>query len=167
MQKPHHHIITNTAFSALILIAAFLLAIFFYFHYSAPKIILGDGIKGPKGMVWVPGGEFVMGSESRLAKANEKPAHKVRVDGFWMDQTHVTNDQFAAFVKATGYVTTAEQKSKDKTIIPGAKVFIGTNNPVPLNDESQWWQFVPGANWDHPQGPKSNIIGRGDYPVVQ
>ncbi|MDR3491263.1 MAG: formylglycine-generating enzyme family protein [Gammaproteobacteria bacterium] len=136
-----------------------------------------------KGMVWIPGGEFMMGSDSHLAKANERPAHLVRINGFWMDQTDVTNAQFAAFVKATHYVTTAEQKPdwetlrvqllpgtpkpSDEQLVPGAMVFVGTKNAVPLDDASQWWRFVPQTNWRHPNGPDSNIIGKEDYPVVQ
>lgn len=138
---------------------------------------------GPAGMAWIPGGEFIMGSESPLARPNERPAHRVKVDGFWMDKTDVTNAQFAEFVKATGYVTTAEQKPDWETIrvqlipgvpkppeeklIPGAMVFVGTDHTVPLDDVSQWWRFVPGANWRHPQGPDSNIIGKENHPVVQ
>src|SRR6185369_9380283 len=135
---------------------------------SAPAIVEGDGIRGPKGMTWVPGGEFLMGSDHKLAQKNERPAHKVRVHGFWMDKTHVTNAQFAAFVKATGYVTTAERKPDwetmkvqlfpgtpkppDSLLVPGAMVFVGTAKPVPLNDYSRWWAWVPGADWRHPQG---------------
>lgn len=137
----------------------------------------------PQGMVWVPGGEFLMGSNSRLAKSNEQPAHKVRVSGFWIDKTDVTNAQFAAFVKATGYVTTAEKKPDWETIkvqlppgtpkppeeklVAGAMVFVGTRAPVPLDDNALWWRFVPGADWRHPQGPESNISGKENYPVVQ
>jgi formylglycine-generating enzyme required for sulfatase activity len=147
------------------------------------QIIEGDGVKGPKGMVWVAGGEFLMGSDHKLAQRNERPAHEVRVHGFWMDQTHVTNAQFAAFVKATGYVTTAERKPDwetlkvqlppgtarpaDSALVPGAMVFVGTDRPVPLNDYSQWWAYVPGADWRHPQGPGSGIEGKDDHPVVQ
>lgn len=149
----------------------------------APKVIEGDGIRGPRGMMWIPGGEFIMGSDDRLAKPNERPAHKVRVSGFWIDRTPVTNAQFAAFVTATGYVTTAERppvwdtlkgqlppetpKPPDEVLVPGAMVFIGTERPVDLNDYTQWWQYVPGANWRHPQGPGSSIVGRDDHPVVQ
>jgi len=124
-----------------------------------------------------------MGSDHKLAQRNERPAHKVRVGGFWMDRTHVTNAQFAAFVKATGYVTTAERKPDwetlrvqlppgmprppDSMLVPGAMVFVGTDRPVPLNDYSRWWAYMPGANWRHPQGPKSSIEGKDDHPVVQ
>lgn len=148
-----------------------------------PVVILSDGVNAPKGMSWIPGGEFMMGSNHKLAQRNERPAHLVRVHGFWMDQTHVTNDQFAEFVKETGYQTTAERKPDWETIrvqlppgipkppnsvfVPGAMVFVGTDRPVNLNDASQWWQYMPGADWRHPQGPLSNIEGKGDYPVVQ
>src|SRR5215471_2514399 len=83
---------------------------------AGPKVVEGDGVSGPRGMVWVPGGEFLMGSDHQLAQVNERPAHKVRVHGFWMDRTHITNAQFAAFIKATGYVTTAERKPDWETI---------------------------------------------------
>jgi formylglycine-generating enzyme len=106
-------------------------------------------------MVWVPGGEFLMGSDHKLAQKNERPAHKVRVHGFWMDRTHVTNAQFADFVKATGYVTTAEKrpdwdtikvqvapgtpKPPDSALVARAMVFVGTDRPAPLADYSRWW----------------------------
>lgn len=136
-----------------------------------------------KGMAFIPGGEFVMGSNSKLAKNNERPAHKVRIHPFWMDKTDVTNAQFAAFVQATGYVTTAEKKPDwetikvqvlpgtpkpaDENLAAGAMVFVGTKQPVPLDEPSQWWRYVPGADWRHPKGPGSNIAGKDDHPVVQ
>jgi formylglycine-generating enzyme len=147
------------------------------------KVVLGDGVSGPEGMVWVPAGEFLMGSDSKQAQVNEKPTHKVNVSGFWMDTHHVTNAEFARFVKATGYVTTAERKLDWETmkvqvqpgtpkppasaLVPGAMVFVGTESKVPLNDYSQWWRFVQGADWRHPTGPKSNIKGKDEHPVVQ
>ena len=150
---------------------------------AAPLVILGDGVTTPAGMAWVPAGEFLMGSDSSLAQPNERPAHQVKVGGFWMDVTHVTNDQFAEFVKATGYVTTAERKPDWETIraqlpagvprppedvlVPGAMVFVGTSGPVDLSQYWQWWQYVPGANWRQPQGPGSSIDDKGDHPVVQ
>jgi formylglycine-generating enzyme len=150
---------------------------------TAPEIHLGDGVSEPKGMAWIPGGEFLMGSDHKKAQANEKPTHKVKVSGFWMDVTHVTNDQFAKFVKEANYKTTAEQVPDWETIrvqlplgtpkppvsvfVPGAMVFVGTKAKVNLNDYSQWWAYVPGANWRHPTGPQSNIEGKGNHPVVQ
>lgn len=149
----------------------------------AVEAVLGDGVTSPAGMAWVPGGEFTMGSDHELAYPNERPARRVSVDGFWIDVTHVTNDEFAAFVEATGYVTTAERvpdwesirvqlppgtpRPPDEVFVPGAMVFVGTDAPVPLHDASQWWRYVPGADWRHPQGPDSSIEGKGDHPVVQ
>lgn len=148
-----------------------------------PQVIVGDGVSTPAGMAWVPPGEFLMGSDSKLAQPNEQPAHPVRVQGFWMDLTHVTNDQFAEFVRQTGYVTTAERKPDwetirvqlppgtprppDEVLVPGAMVFVGTQGPVSLADYWQWWRYVPGANWRQPQGPGSSIADKGDHPVVQ
>ena len=123
------------------------------------EIVLGDGVTGPADMVWVPGGEFLMGSDSRLAQPNEKPAHPVRVGGFWMDVTHVTNQDFARFVEETGYVTTAQRKPDWETIrvqlppgtprppeevlVSGAMVFTGTSAPANLMHYWQWWTYVP------------------------
>lgn len=163
----------------IIIILLLIITVLWRMHFFAsPKAPLVT-----QGMVWIPGGDFLMGNNSRLAKANEKPTHKVHISSFWIDQTDVTNAQFAAFVKATGYKTTAERKPEWATLkvqlapgiarppaaklVPGAMVFVGTHSPVPLNDNSQWWRFVPGANWRHPQGPSSNIIGKEDHPVVQ
>jgi len=145
--------------------------------------ILGNGVDTPRDMAWVPGGVFLMGSDSKLTSPNERPAHKVRVRGFWMDVTDVTNDQFAEFVRQTGYVTTAQRKPDWETIrvqlppgtpkppeevlVPGAMVFTGTTAPVRLDEYWRWWRFVPGADWRHPQGPGSSIEGKGDHPVVQ
>ena len=154
-------------------------------HASAPRptVIVGDGIHGPRDMAWIPGGEFLMGSDHKLAQPNERPTHRVRVHGFWMDRTHVTNAQFRAFVAATGYLTTAERKPDwetlrvqlppdtprppEEVLVPGALVFIGTEQPVNLRDVSQWWTFVLGASWKAPRGPGSNIDGKDNHPVVQ
>lgn len=148
-----------------------------------PAIRIGDGIATPANMAWIPGGEFLMGSDYRLARPEERPAHAVRVKSFWMDLTHVTNAQFAAFVGETGYVTTAERvpdwetirvqlppgvpRPPDDALVPGAMVFVGTSRPVNLIDYAQWWRYVPGANWRAPQGPGSDITGKEDHPVVQ
>ncbi|RJF92753.1 formylglycine-generating enzyme family protein [Noviherbaspirillum saxi] len=161
---------------------------FFSWHAESaqthpPVVVLGDGIHGLKGMVYIPAGEFRMGSDHQLAQPNERPAHKVRVHGFWMDRHHVTNAEFRQFVDATGYVTTAERKPDwetlkaqlppgtlqppDSALVAGAMVFVGTARPVPLQDYSQWWRYVPGADWRHPNGPGSSIDGKDDHPVVQ
>jgi formylglycine-generating enzyme len=137
----------------------------------------------PAGMVWIPGGEFTMGTDSDLGWPDEKPAHRVRVDGFWMDDHEITNAEFGKFVEATGYKTTAEKpvdwedlkkqlapgtpKPPDEKLQPGSLVFTPTAGPVPLNDYTQWWKWTPGANWKHPEGPESNLDGRENHPVVQ
>lgn len=91
----------------------------------------------------------------------ERPERTVTVPGFWIDAGPVTNDQFAAFVAATGYATEAE-----RTPPPGSAVFTPPPGPVPLDDERQWWQFVEGATWSRPQGPGSSVLGRERHPVV-
>ena len=137
----------------------------------------------PAGMVWIPAGQFEMGGIGPEARQDEFPIHRVKVDGFWMDETVVTNAQFRAFVKATGYLTTAERKPDweemrktlppgtpkppDDVLVPGSLVFTPTEGPVPLTDVSQWWHWVPGASWQHPLGPKSSLARKDDdYPVV-
>ena len=102
------------------------------------------------------------------------PIHRVFVDGFWMDETEVTNDQFARFVAATGYRTVAEYAPKAEDfpgadpalLVPGAAVFVRPEGPVTLEDPLQWWRYVPGAQWRHPEGPGSDIDGKGNRPVV-
>jgi len=149
----------------------------------SPQVVLSDGVNAPKGMALIPGGKFLMGSDHKLSQINERPTHWVSVSGFWMDVTHVTNDQFSLFVSATHYITTAEKQPDWETVrvqlppgtprpdhgklVPGAMVFTGTAKRVRLDDFSQWWAYVPGANWKHPQGPKSSIVDKGSHPVVQ
>ncbi len=109
------------------------------------------------------------------AMRDARPIHRVAVDGFWMEATEVTNEQFARFVKATGYMTVAERKptraefpdAPEANLVAGSVVFNPTERPVRLDDHYQWWKCVPGANWRHPMGPESDIKGRGKYPVVQ
>ncbi|MGE4488621.1 MAG: formylglycine-generating enzyme family protein [Kiritimatiellales bacterium] len=136
----------------------------------------------PAGMVWIPAGEFTMGSTDSFAKPDEQPLHRVRLDGFWISRTPITNDQFAEFVKATGYVTTAERPPSMEEVMaqmpPGMEpppadvlvaaslVFKPTTIPVPLNNPLIWWEWTPGADWRHPEGPESSIEGKGNHPVV-
>lgn len=124
------------------------------------------------GMILIPGGTFRMGSDRHYPE--EAPVHRVSVDAFWMDRTPVTNRQFKNFVRATGYVTTAEV-APDPADYPGALphmiyagslVFSPPGHPVDLKDWSQWWQFMKGANWRRPYGPKSNINALDSHPVV-
>ncbi len=136
----------------------------------------------PPGMVWIPGGEYSMGSDDPTplvcggpdSMPDARPVHHVYVDGFWMDITEVTNAQFAAFVKATGYVTVAEKaptKEEFPTAPPenlkaGSTVFTPTDKPISLSDHYQWWRYQHGANWQHPEGPDTSIEGKDNYPVV-
>jgi len=125
----------------------------------------------PEGMVWIPGGEFWMGADEF---PDAQPWHRVSVDGFWMDKTEITNDQFAKFVKATKYVTLAEQAPRTEdfpgappeNLVAGSVVFSPPDHPVKLNDHFQWWNYVKGADWRHPEGPNSTVKDRGNYPVV-
>jgi sulfatase modifying factor 1 len=135
------------------------------------------------GMVWIPGGTFVMGSEELDSKPDERPAHLVRIDPFWLDETEVTNAQFRRFVEATGYRTIAERKPDweelkkqlppgtlqppPSMLVPGSLVFEPTDHPVPLDNHARWWAWVAGADWKHPTGPSSTIEGKDDHPVVQ
>lgn len=125
-----------------------------------------------RGMIFVPGGTFRMGSDTHYPE--EAPAHNVTVDGFWIDSTPVTNKQFEKFVQDTGHVTFAETVPDLKNypdavpelIFAGSLVFVQPKHPVDLHDWSQWWNLMPGANWRHPYGPKSNIKGLESHPVV-
>src|SRR5436305_10908939 len=139
--------------------------------------------KAPEGMVWIPGGGCSMGADMTgsgscgMPRASNEagPIHRVRVDGFWMDATAVTNEQFEQFVKATGYVTIAERAptkeefptAPSENLLAGSVVFAPTGHEVRLDNYFQWWTYVPGANWRHPLGPSSDIKGKEKYPVVQ
>ena len=147
---------------------------------SVPKP--DEGQRPPAGMVWIPGGEFWMGTDSQEAWEDERPAHPVKVNGFWMDATEVTNAEFRLFVEATGFVTTAERAPTleeimaqsppgtppppKESLVPGSLVFTPPDHPVPLDDFTQWWQWTPGASWHHPEGPGSDLVGRENHPVV-
>src|SRR6185436_11948575 len=123
-------------------------------------------------MVFIPGGPFRMGSDKHYPE--EAPVHRVTVDGFWIDHAPVTNRQFKEFVKATGHVTFAEIPPDPKDypgalphmLYAGSLVFSPPPHAVDLRDWSQWWQFMRGANWRHPYGPKTNINAFDNHPVV-
>ena len=144
-----------------------------------------NGIDTPAGMVWIPGGIIEQGAVpgDQMAMEHEKPVHRVAIDGFFMDNTEVTNAEFKAFVDATKYATVAEReidweemrkqlpegtpKPHDSIMRPGSLTFKKTSAPVRnLYDFSQWWQWTIGANWKHPDGPESSLIGKGNEPVV-
>ena len=141
-----------------------------------------DEAKARSGMVWIPGGEFIMGTDDPESYETERPAHTVQVSGFWMDETEVTNAQFKVFTDATQYVTVAERKpdweelkkqvppgvSKppDSLLVAGSLTFKKPSEPVVEYDYSLWWKWQPGADWRHPEGKGSNLEGRWNHPVV-
>lgn len=151
---------------------------------------IGEGVTGPTaaekaahpGMVWVAGGTFRMGADNAQGSEDEYPKHTVTVSGFWIDATEVTNGQFAAFVKATGYITTAErkpdweelkkqlppgtEKPDESLLAPASLVFSQPDHAVSLSDYAQWWSWEKGASWKHPHGPGSDLKGKEHYPVV-
>ena len=133
-------------------------------------------------MKWIPSGTFSMGANNEQARKDEYPVHKVKINGFWMDETEVTNQQFKEFIDATNYITYAERtpdweeiklqlppgipKPHDSLLIAGSLVFKPSDTEVDLNDYGQWWIWVNGANWKHPMGSDSSIEGKENYPVV-
>ncbi len=136
----------------------------------------------PPGMVLIPGGEFVMGTEGETVHKNEQPAHRVKIKALFMDEHEVTNAQFREFVDATKYVTTAEKppdweelkqqlppgtpKPPAEMLVAGSMVFLPTKSPVPTDNAALWWKWTPGAYWNHPEGPGSNLEGRENHPVI-
>jgi formylglycine-generating enzyme required for sulfatase activity len=139
---------------------------------AAGSQVAEQAAPGSEEMVWIPGGEFTMGSDRHYLE--EAPAHRVRVDGFWMDRTTVTNQDFARFVAATGHVTLAEKpadprkypNAQPELLVPSSVVFKKAPHKVGLGDHFQWWTYVAGADWRHPRGPDSSIEGLDDHPVV-
>jgi sulfatase modifying factor 1 len=133
-------------------------------------------------MAWIEGGTYMMGADNKQALEDEYPKHKVTVNGFWIDRTEVTNGQFSAFARATGYVTTAERKpdwatlkeqlppgtaKPEESVLEAASlVFSPPDHAIALDDYSQWWSWKKGADWKHPRGPGSTIKGKERYPVV-
>lgn len=135
----------------------------------------------PEGMVWIPEGFYTIGSEDKFANRDEGPTYKAYIDGFWMDETEVTNAQFRKFVNATGYKTMAERpvdwnemkkmlppgtaRPHDSILRPGSLVF-QPHSDANLFDMSQWWVWINGADWQHPYGPGSDIKAKENHPVV-
>jgi formylglycine-generating enzyme required for sulfatase activity len=126
------------------------------------------------GMVHIPAGTFWMGCEVPSFK-DVRPVHQVRIESFWLDKTPVTNEEFARFVRSTGYKTIAQRKpdAKDfpgapaENLVPGSMVFTPPSHPVSKQSHYSWWRYVPGADWQHPEGPASSLAGRSKHPVVQ
>lgn len=144
-------------------------------HVAAPAARHVDppGRPPAKDMVWVPGGTYTMGS-SLADYPEEGPPHPVTVDGFWMDETAVTVAQYRRFIKDTGYVTVAQRPIDPKDyplidpslLVPGSLVFRPTRGPVDLTRITNWWHYVPGADWAHPEGPDSDAGGKERHPAV-
>lgn len=144
--------------------------------------LIQEGNTDHSEMVYIPAGEFLMGATDNEGRADEYPQHKVKISAFWIDKTEVTNASFSKFVKATGYVTTAERKPDweelkvqlpegtpkphDSVLIASSLVFSAPKKVNNLNDASQWWVWKKGADWKHPDGPNSTIKGKENYPVV-
>jgi formylglycine-generating enzyme required for sulfatase activity len=139
---------------------------------TKPAPLSGHTAAPNDNMVRIPGGTFRMGSDNHYPE--EAPAHRVHIAPFWIDRTPVTNRQFRTFVEATGHVTFAEIPPDPKDypgalphmLYAGSLVFDPPRHAVDLQDWSQWWTFLKGANWRHPYGPNSNIGGLDNHPVV-
>ncbi|WP_443939263.1 formylglycine-generating enzyme family protein [Pedobacter sp. MW01-1-1] len=160
-----------------------LLAVFLFQCKSKEADSAEANHNAPEGMVLIPGGTFTMGESNDPNGANNINAYGVELDSFYMDQTEVTNKQFAQFVKETNYVTVAERpidweeikkqlppgvpKPDASKLLPGALIFDPQKDIANLYDISQWWTWKTGADWKHPNGPESSIEGKDDYPVVQ
>ena len=144
-------------------------------------VISWNSEPAPEGMVWIPTGTFFMGTDDPEF-ADASPVHEVELVGFWMDKTEVTNEQFAKFAEATGYLTIAERQPKiedfpeevrgglkPELLVPGSAVFTppaGKKTVAECNRCGDWWVYVPGACWRHPEGPVSSLAGRERHPVV-
>jgi formylglycine-generating enzyme required for sulfatase activity len=139
--------------------------------YSGLPAAAPPNSEAPAGMVFVPGGSFVMGSSN--AYPEERPPRRAMVSAFWIDRHEVTNAQFAAFVAATGYRTVAERglSARDypdlppEALVPGSMVFVAPEKGARIRN-NDWWRYVPGADWRHPDGPDSSIAGKDNHPVV-
>ncbi|WP_462261535.1 formylglycine-generating enzyme family protein [Ferruginibacter sp.] len=149
---------------------------------QADTTTMGTATASHEGMVWMEGSTFLMGATDNEGRSDEYPQHEVKLDGFWMDVTEVTNAQFKKFVDATGYITTAEKvpdwedmkkqlppdtpKPPDSVLVAASLVFTPTQRAVSLTDALQWWAWKKGADWKHPQGEGSSIAGKDNLPVV-
>ncbi len=166
---------TRVLWGVGLLVAAYFAGYFF-------RALSDHWVVAPPGMVWIPGGEFIMGANGETKQKNELPSHTVSVNGFFMDETEVSNAQFQKFVAETGYITTAERpvdwvelrkhfpagtpKPPEERLVPASLVFVVPIEEVTSNDMTKWWTWTPGANWSHPEGPESDLVGREDHPVV-
>lgn len=140
---------------------------------QAKEKVKAPGLAPFENMAWIPGGTFLMGSNDHYPE--EAPVHCVTVEGFWMDKTTVTNEQFSRFVEATGYATVAERPlnpadypgAKPEMLVPGSVVFKKPLQRVDLRNHFNWWDYVPGASWRRPLGPDSSLKKEmAEHPVV-
>jgi formylglycine-generating enzyme len=123
-------------------------------------------------MAWIPGGAFTMGSNKHYPE--EAPSHTATVGPFWIDKYQITNEQFGQFVEATGHITLAERPPDPKDypgalkelLQPASVVFKKPLHSVDLGNHFNWWTYVPGADWRHPEGPNSSLADRAEHPVV-
>jgi formylglycine-generating enzyme len=141
--------------------------------HSVPSVDVSQPIpRDHEGMAWIAGGTFLMGSDEHYPE--EAPAHRATVQGFWIDRHPTTNEQFARFVDSTGHVTMAERPPREQDypgaipemLKPASVVFHKPSHRVDLQNHFNWWTYVPGANWRHPEGPNSSLKGRAQHPVV-
>ncbi|MBS0286353.1 MAG: SUMF1/EgtB/PvdO family nonheme iron enzyme [Proteobacteria bacterium] len=162
----------------LVLLTGCCVGAFGYFYTQQ----IPQAIKSSKGMIWIPGGTFTMGTNAAHSLPNERPAHSVKMTGFWMDDHPVTNAEFEQFVKATGYITSAERKpdwnqikkqlprgtptTDDSSETPGSLVLSPPAQTSVLYTKTAWWRWTPGAYWRAPLGKDSDIKGKEDHPVV-
>jgi len=152
---------------------------------NSTELTESETISAPEGMVWIPAKTFIQGGKDNdnFALPREKPGHKVYVDGFFIDKHEVTNGQFQKFVDSTGYITVAErpidwevmkldlpegtQRPPDSLLQPGSLIFNRDVKEVAsMGNYFQWWTWKLGANWKHPGGPDTDIIGKENFPVV-
>jgi len=153
------------------------------FVLNSPDSIFSSDTRGStEGMIWINGDVFLMGATDNEGRPDEYPSHKVKVNGFWVDATEVTNAQFKKFVDVTGYITTAEKapdwdelkkqlpngttRPADSLLVAASLVFNPPDHPITVNDASQWWAWKKEANWKQPQGAGSCIAGKDDFPAV-
>ncbi|MBM88486.1 MAG: gliding motility-associated lipoprotein GldK [Gammaproteobacteria bacterium] len=120
--------------------------------------ILVESVETPEGMVWIEGGSFLMGSDQGLL--DERPAHRVKLSGFWIDEHEVTNTDFAKFISETRYETYSE-KVKDSLVFESPNQEASFSLPA-----LSWWKLVPNANWRKPEGGRDSIEGKENHPVV-
>lgn len=123
-------------------------------------------------MIWIPGATYRMGSDAHYAE--ERPVHRVAVDGFWIDREPVTNGRFAEFVEATAHRTFAEippdpgdyPGALPDQLFAGSLVFVKPAGPVDRRNVANWWHWTPAADWRHPYGPATSIDSLDRHPVV-